>query len=470
MIDSRIDLSSEEMREMGYRAIDMLVEHLATLNEQRVGAKADPAKIFHKLLEPPPEHGTEYGPLFDQLKSDIFPNTMHVNHPRFFAFVPGPGNFVGAMAEMLTAGYNTFAGTWLGGSAAEAIEMVTIDWLRQLCGFPEGTNGLFVSGGTMANVTALAVARHVMLDDRIPGAVVYLSDQAHSSLEKALRVVGFLPEQIRRLNSDDGYRLRAEDVIAAARRDRAAARQPFCVIASAGTTNTGAVDPLPELRRVCDDEQMWLHVDGAYGAAAVLCEQGRALLDGLALADSLSLDPHKWLFQPFETGCVLVRNGGQLRNTFRILPDYLQDVHRNTDEINFTDLGIQLTRSFRALKVWLSFKVFGVGAFREAIAHGLRLAELAEARLREMADWEIVSPAQMAVVCFCYRRGDDAFHAAMVEAMLEDGFALATSTVLGGRTVLRMCTINPRTTEADVEMTIGRMDALARLLAERRPV
>lgn len=458
------------MREMGYRAIDMLVEHLATLNEQRVGAKADPAKIFHKLLEPPPEHGTEYGPLFDQLKSDIFPNTMHVNHPRFFAFVPGPGNFVGAMAEMLTAGYNTFAGTWLGGSAAEAIEMVTIDWLRQLCGFAEGTNGLFVSGGTMANVTALAVARHVMLDDRIPGAVVYLSDQAHSSLEKALRVVGFLPGQIRRLNSDDGYRLRAEDVIAAARQDRAAARQPFCVIASAGTTNTGAIDPLPELRRVCDDEQMWLHVDGAYGAAAVLCEQGRALLDGLALADSLSLDPHKWLFQPFETGCVLVRNGGQLRNTFRILPDYLQDVHRNTDEINFTDLGIQLTRSFRALKVWLSFKVFGIGAFREAIARGFQLAELAETRLREMADWEIVSPAQMAVVCFRYRRGDDAFHGAMVEAMLEDGFALATSTVLGGRTVLRMCTINPRTTEADVEMTLGRMDALAKLLAERRPV
>ena len=194
----------------------------------------------------------------------------------------------------------------------------------------------------------------------------------------------------------------------------------------------------------------------------MLCEQGRAMLEGLALADSLSLDPHKWLFQPFETGCVLVRDGEHLRNTFRILPDYLQDVHREEEELNFTDLGIQLTRSFRALKVWLSFKVFGVSAFREAIARGFDLAEVAEARLRQMPDWEIASPAQMAVVCFRYRRGDDAFHSALVDAMLEDGFALATSTVLDGRTVLRMCTINPRTMEADVELTIERIDALAR--------
>ncbi len=199
MIDSRMDLSREEMREMGYRAIDMLVEHLATLKDQRVGAKADLVEIIHQTFETPPEQGTPYGPLFDQLERDIFRNTMHVNHPRFFAFVPGPGNFVSTMAELLAAGYNTFAGTWLGGSGAAAIEIVTISWLRQLCNFPSGTFGLFVSGGTMANVTALAVARHAVLDDRIPGAVVYLSDQAHSSLEKALRVLGFLPEQIRRL-------------------------------------------------------------------------------------------------------------------------------------------------------------------------------------------------------------------------------------------------------------------------------
>jgi aromatic-L-amino-acid decarboxylase len=188
----------------------------------------------------------------------------------------------------------------------------------------------------------------------------------------------------------------------------------------------------------------------------------------LAQADSLSLDPHKWLFQPFETGCVLVREGSQLRDTFRILPDYLQDVHKHTEEIHFTDLGIQLTRSFRALKVWLSFKVFGVGAFRQAISHGFHLAELAESKLRTMDDWDVVSPAQMAVVCFRYKHGDDRLHGDVVEGMLKDGFALATSTTLHGRTVLRMCTINPRTTKEDVDLTLEKIDAIAQGLRKGR--
>jgi len=463
-MDSRIELSRDEMRAFGYRVIDILVEHLATLPQQRVGAKAVPEEIYAKLSEPPPEHGSPYEPLLEQLQRDVFPSTMHVNHPRFFAFVPGPGNFAGVMAETLAAGYNVFVGTWLGGSAAEAVETVTIDWLRQLCGFEESCRGLFVSGGTVANLTALAVARHVILDDRLERAVVYMSDQAHSSLEKALRVLGFLPEQIHRIPCDEDFRLPIAYLTAAIKEDREAGKRPFCIIASAGTTNTGAVDPLRGLRAICDVERLWLHVDGAYGAAAVLCEQGRRLLDGLALADSLSLDPHKWLYQPFETGCVLVRQGSHLRSTFRLLPDYLQDVHRHSEEVHYTDLGIQLTRSFRALKLWLSFKMFGVAAFREAIARGFRMAEFAEQCLREMPDWEISSPARMAVVCFRYKRGDDALHAKLVEATLQDGFALCTSTTLRGRTVLRMCTINPRTTEQDIGDTLARIDATARLI------
>jgi len=459
---SRLELSREEMREMGYRVIDILVEHFATLADQRVGAKADPEAIFAKLMEPPPEDPAPYQPLLDQLTRDIFPSTMHVNHPRFFAFVPGPGNYVATMAEALSAGFNVFAGTWLGGSAAEAIEVVTIDWLRQLCGFPDSCRGLFVSGGTMANLTGLAVGRHVVLEDRIEEAMVYLCDQAHSSLEKALRVLGFPSRQIRYLKPDPNFRLDPGELKAAIAADRAAGKRPFCVIASAGTTNTGAVDPLPALRAICDAEKMWLHADGAYGAAAVISDAGRRMLEGLGSVDSLSLDPHKWLFQPFETGCVLVRQGAQLRDTFRILPEYLQDVHKHTDEIHLTDLGIQLTRGFRALKVWLSFKVFGLAAFRDAIAYGFRMAEFAESKLRAMPDWEVVTPAQMAVVCFRFKPGDDQLHGDLVDAMLKDGFALATSTNLWGRTVLRLCTINPRTTEQDIELTLQKIDDLAR--------
>ncbi len=309
MIDSRLELTREEMRALGYRVIDILVEHFATLRDQRVGRKAVPEEIYAKLSEPPPEHGSAWEPLLEQLQRDVFPSTMHVDHPRFFAFVPGPGNYVGTMAEALAAGFNVFTGTWLGGSAAEALETVTIDWLRQLCGFPDTCRGLFVSGGTMANLTALTVARHVVLDDRLERAVVYMSDQAHSSLEKALRVLGFLPEQIRLIACDDEFRLPPEALAAAVERDRADGKRPFCVIASAGTTNTGAVDPLPRLRALCDAAGMWLHVDGAYGAAAALAEEGRRMLEGLPLADSLSLDPHKWLYQPFECGCVLLSRG-----------------------------------------------------------------------------------------------------------------------------------------------------------------
>src|SRR5581483_10331029 len=237
--------------------------------------------------------------------------------------------------------------------------------------------------------------------------------------------------------------------------------RPFCIIASAGTTNTGAVDPLPELRALCDAERLWLHVDGAYGAASVISEEGRAALQGLELADSLSLDPHKWLYQPFGDGCVLLRRGEELMATFRILPDYLQDVHRNHEEINYTDMGIELSRGFRALKLWMSIKTFGLAAFRESIGRAFRLAQLAERTLREIPDWEISSPAQMAVVCFRYRRGDDALHARVVEAMLEDGYALCTSTTLRGRTVLRMCTINPLTTEDDIITTVRHVNELA---------
>lgn len=459
-VNPELEFSPERMREIGYRVVDSLVEHLATLSAQRVGAKGDPRRLLAARREPIPERGAEFEEVLAELERDILPNTMHVNHPRFFAYVPGPSNFVSAMADALASGYNVFAGTWISGSGAAAVELTTIDWLREACGLPESAGGLFVSGGTLANLTALAVARHATLADSTENAVVYLSDQAHSSLEKALRLIGIPRENTRRLQSDSAYRLPVQDLASSIRQDRAAGRRPFCVIASAGTTNTGAIDPLEEISRLCREQNLWLHVDGAYGAAAVISQRGRDLLSGIALGDSLTLDPHKWLFQPFEIGCVLVRDAEQLRATFRVLPEYLKDTQHDASEFNFTDHGIQLTRGFRALKLWMSIKVFGMASFRAAIHRGFALAEFTEARLRQMPGWEIVSPAQMAVVCFRYKSAGDSEHLRLVQSLLEDGFALITSTVLRGQTVLRTCTINPRTTEADIERTLDRLDQL----------
>ncbi len=455
------------MREIGYRVIDRLVEHLTTLPTQRVGAKADPSTLIAALSEPPPEEGTDFETVLAQVEKQVLSNTMHVNHPRFLAYVPGPSNFVSAMADALVSGYNVFAGTWISGSGAAAVELVVIRWLCEACGFPPEAGGLFVSGGTMANLTALAVARHVALEDRLEGATVYFSDQAHSSLEKALFLIGVSPANFRRLPSDSDFRLPVAELLHSVEQDRASGLRPFCVIANAGTTNTGAIDPLTELASVCHAEDLWLHVDGAYGAAAAISSRGRELLHGIELADSLSLDPHKWLFQPFEIGCVLIRDIAHLRDTFRILPEYLKDTHQYSEDFNFTDYGLQLTRGFRALKLWMSIKVFGMASFRAAIERGFALAEFTEASLRGMPGWEIATPATMAVVCFRYASGTDAFHLHLVQALLDAGFGLITSTVLRGRTVLRTCTINPRTTEADIRKTLEQLDQLACSLATK---
>jgi glutamate/tyrosine decarboxylase-like PLP-dependent enzyme len=320
----------------------------------------------------------------------------------------------------------------------------------------------------MANVTALAAARHVKLEDRITGAIVYCSDQTHSSVERGLCVLGFDPSQLCKLPSDEAFCLSLPELGQAVAADRAAGRVPFCVVANAGTTNTGAVDPLPELADFCREAGLWLHVDGAFGAAAMLCERGRALLDGIDRVDSLAVDPHKWLFQPYEIGCVLVRENAWLKETFRIMPEYLKVIERGDEEVNFCDYGVQLTRSFRALKLWMSLKVFGRSAFSQAINRGFELAEFAEKCLRALPNWKIVTPAQMGVVTFRYSPDEaplsevNELHDRLVNDMITDGFAMLGTTTLRGQRVLRLCTINPRTTEADIKETIERLDRFSR--------
>jgi glutamate/tyrosine decarboxylase-like PLP-dependent enzyme len=389
-----------------------------------------------------------------------------VDHPRFFAYVPSPGNFVSAMADALVAGLNPFAGAWVTGSGAAQVELVAVDWLRDLCGMPEGAGGAFVSGGSMANLTALAVARHRRLsgDGDSARAVIYCSDQTHSATERGARVLGFRPDQLRRLPSDDEFRLRLDDLARAVDADAAESRLPFCVVANAGTVNTGAVDLLEELAAFCRERGLWLHVDGAYGAAAVLADAGREALRGLGEADSLAVDPHKWLFQPYECGCVLVRDARALPDAFRTVPEYLRDSDLAVEEVNFRDWGVQLTRGFRALKVWMSLQVFGLDAFRAAVARGIRLAEAAEEAVRASAAFEVVTPAQLAIVTFRHRGGGDDLQRRLAAALLADGYAMLSTTELCGRVVLRLCTINPRTTEDEVRETVARLERLASTL------
>jgi aromatic-L-amino-acid/L-tryptophan decarboxylase len=369
------------------------------------------------------------------------------------------------LADALATGFDVFAGTWIASPGAAMVETVVLDWLRDICGLPATTEGLFVSGGSMANLTALAVALAERAGSERPRATVYVSDEAHSSVERAVRVTGV--RHVRVLAGDHDQRLVPDELAAAVAADRAAGRLPTCVVATAGTTGTGAVDPLEELRAVCDQHGLWLHVDGAHGAAAMLSPRGRAQLRGIELADSVTLDPHKWLFQPIEAGCLLVRDGAALERTFSTAAPYLRDAAPAASEVNFGDRGIQLTRQFRALKLWMSLKVYGAAAFRAAVEHGLALAEHAERRLAADPAWEVMTPARLAIVTFRARRAGaspaelDALNSRLPAAALADGFTFVSTNRVHGATALRLCTINPRTTRADVDRTIDRLAALA---------
>ena len=465
-----LQLSRDEMLALGHEVVAMIVAHIESLPQKRVVQKKDRSSLERCLREPLPELGADIDTVIRQVQQDVLGNISYNDHPRYFAFISGPGNFVSAMADALASGFNVIPADWLDASGPSEVELVTVDWLRQICGLPEGTGGLFVSGGSMANLISLSTARHAVLRrTNTDSAVVYCSDQTHSSVERAMRVLGFESSQLQRLPSDDSFRISVPHLERRIADDRAAGRVPFCVIANAGTTNTGAVDPLTELGELCKQEGLWLHVDGAYGAPAALCEKGRCLLHGLELADSLTLDPHKWLFQPYEIGCVLIREVRFLHDAFAVRPDYLKDLESKEAEVNFCDYGIQLSRSFRALKLWMSLKVFGLAAFRDAIARGFFLAEFAESLLKSSSHWEVVTPASMGIITFRFvadgvpKQDIDLVNQQIVDETLKEGFATVSATSLRGRKVLRLCTVNPRTTEDDLRQTLQRLEHFGRV-------
>jgi aromatic-L-amino-acid/L-tryptophan decarboxylase len=469
-------LTPDEMRSLGYRAVDLVVGHLETLATRPVGGPTGRSELEARLREPLPRRGSAWATVLRQAEDDVLAHVRHLDHPRFFAQVPGPGNFVGAVADLVASGLNVFAGTWIEASGPAEVELVVVDWLREACGFPPSAGGLFVSGGSLANLTALALARHARVGGPDPAAVVFCSDQAHSSVRRALAVLGFTATQVRTVPSDPLGRLRVASLVDDLDRSAAEGWRPFCVVATAGTTNTGAVDPLAELASVCADRGLWLHVDGAYGAAAAFAPRGRERLAGMEWADSLVLDAHKWLFQPYEAGCLLVREPALLRDAFRVTPEYLLDVTAGPEEVDFCDYGLQLTRRFNALKVWMSLKVFGADAFAEAVERGLARADDVEALLSSSPRWEVVTPAQLGIVTFRYvpeagRWLPDALdhlQRRIAGRLVADGSATIATTAFGGRTVLRLCTINPRTTGDDVALTLSALERFGTEEAEGR--
>jgi glutamate/tyrosine decarboxylase-like PLP-dependent enzyme len=448
------------MEELAALASRLIIQRLEGLPDEPAWRGGSRSELEPLMREDPPEEGRPPESVLERAATEILPVAGRVDHPRFFAFVPSSPTWPGVLAEYMAAGHNIFQGTWLGASGPSQLEVVVIDWFRQWIGYPESAGGLFTSGGSAASLDAFVAAREAAgAPDR---ATVYVSDQAHTALTRAARIVGVRPERIRTIPTDERFRMDVAALAEAVAADRGEGMHPIAVCANAGATNTGAVDPLAHIADFCEREGIWMHVDGAYGGFAVLAEEGRRALEGIERADSIAMDAHKWLFQPFEAGCLMVKDVRQLEAAFSVRPEYMQDTEWGREHPNFGDRGLQLSRSFRALKVWMSIQTFGMAAFRRAVASGIQLAARAEEHVRASHVLEIANPASLGILCFRVRpRGCDldeealeSINDAVQARVIESGTAMMSSTRLRGRYSLRLCILNHNTTWNDVRETL----------------
>jgi aromatic-L-amino-acid decarboxylase len=462
MTRSPLDLDHETMRRLGHRVADIVAEHLATIRNEPVIASLSRPELGKALAREAPREGADFEELISTLQRSVFPYHAREPHPGFLAYVPSCPTFPAVLGDWLATGYNFFAGVWPVAAGPNELELVVLDWFREWMGMPAGTGGILTSGGSGANLTAVVAARHAAVEagGDISRLSVYTSAQAHSSVTRAAWIAGIPRQNVRTVAMDDDYRMVPDELERAVAADRLEGRSPFLVVASAGTTNTGTVDPLHDIADYCVGEKLWLHVDAAYAGFAALTAEGKRMLSGLERADSLTLDPHKWLFVPFECGCLLVRDSTALTSAFRIVPEYLTDVQPGEEEVNFADRSEQLTRYSRALKIWLSVNYFGTDAIARAIEEAMERARLLEALVVASPDFEVLSAAQFGIMCFRARptNGGDASDAASLDSLNErinarvvsEGRFLISSTRLRGAFSLRMCTLGFRTTEDDI--------------------
>jgi len=459
------------MQRLGRRIADLVAAHLATLRDRPIRRILPPEHLAALLASPSPRQGRDFEQLLTYLEHQVFPYHASEPNPGYLAFVQGCPTFPAVMGDWLAAGFNFFSGAWAVSPGPNALELLVLEWFRQWLGCPEGTGGLLTSGGSAATLTAVIAARHAVVGDdpsRIPRLVLYTSEQAHSSVIRAAWIAGVSRKQVRLLPVDDQWRMDPERLFAAIAADRAAGLLPLMVVGTAGTTNTGSVDPLPALARLCAAEQLWLHVDAAYGGFAALAPKGKQSLAGIELADSVTLDPHKFLAVPFECGCLLVREVRRLEEAFRIYPDYLKDHEPKSGEVNFADRGEQLTRYARAIKVWLGVSFYGTEALGAAITEAIARAEYAEQIVRKSPELEVMAPARLGILCFrAHPRGwesgerlDDLNRRVMARVN-DGGQYLISSTRLKGEFSLRICTPGFRTTRADIEAVLGQVVAAA---------
>ncbi|HZF24692.1 MAG TPA: aminotransferase class V-fold PLP-dependent enzyme [Steroidobacteraceae bacterium] len=462
---ANLEFSPSQMAAMGSAVLRRVVDHLATIQDQAVRGEVDAAELCRTLREPAPEQAAALEPLLDSLFNDWIPRTFNTASPGYLAYIPSGGVFPATLAELIANGVNRYTGVWLAAPALVQLEANALEWLREWMQFPNSARGLFTTGGSMANFTAVVCARERGLGPDIRAGTMYTSDQVHHSVAKSARLAGIMPDRIRSIPVDDAFRMRMDVLAENIARDRATGLEPFLVVSSAGTTNTGAIDPLQDISALCREQDLWHHVDGAYGAFFHMCPELRPLLAGLPQADSLTLDPHKGMFLPYGTGALLVADGESLRAAHSVTASYMPT---NPDDAELYDphqYGPDLSRGFPGLRVWLSVKLFGAERYRAAIAEKRTLALDAARRVAAIPHLVMDAPPQLSLFAF-HLDWPGSTHTAQNEATREllervtrRGKVMLTGCEVDGRYLGRVCILSFRTRR-------DRVDACVEHLAE----
>ncbi len=501
---SSLDITDAELRALAERATELVADYFARVGERPVFPAQTADEIAAQLNAPLPLAGPdELADIFADCER-IIAHSRHSGHPRFFGYVASPATPIGAFADLIASALNQNVPAWRSAPAATHVERTVVSWLAQLIGYAEGAGGLLTSGGSMANLNALYIAHrtkarglahntadthadvaHAGLWNAGAPMTVYMSDQAHHSITKAADILGLGRAQVRVVESDQQWRMDVRLLRERIAADVQQGLRPFCVVATAGTVNTGAVDPLAEIAAVAAEYDLWLHVDGAYGAPAALDANKRALFAGLERADSVALDPHKWLYTPVDCGCLLLRDPLVARAAWTAAgagAEYIKIFEQADDEaFAFFDYGIELSRRFRALKLWLLLRYYGVPRIAAAIADDNALAAYMAEQINRAEDFELLAPVELSICCFRYvpaemrrtRADADGETRARNEAALNElnkrivhtvqrgGQAYISNATLRGRFALRACIINFRTTRRDIDLTLDIIRAAA---------
>ncbi len=494
-----LDLSVQEFRRLGHGVIDMIADYYSTVREVPVFPPNNSTEVDREFLEELPKTGQDPAAILDEWRSKVLPHATHPGSPRFFGFVNGSGTMIGTLAEALAASVNMNTGAWKASPAATGIERRTIAWIAELIGYPVNCGGFFTSGGTMANFSAVLTAlRNVapydttdeglQSQDREGRFTIYMSDhEGHISLIRVADLLNLGRSAVRRVPGNDDFTMNVQALERILDEDIARGDKPFCVVGQVGSINVGAIDPLEDIARICRDRGLWFHADGACGAVGAMLPDKAHLYAGLELADSVTLDPHKWLYIPYECGCLLVRDPEKLRRTFSITAPYLRGTlpTENTG-LDYLEYGPQMSRGFKALKVWMTLKHYGVEGYRTLLGQNIRCAEHLDRLVRASTTFEALH--QQNLFIYSFRYAPEALRAVAMEStvkaqqidayldrlnqMIADqiqlsGVAFVMTTRIRNRTALRLSISSHRTTIEDIDLVFSKLREIGLELQSR---